>query len=69
MTNSAKFIQKAINVSVKKLGTATCFKFLESIVSGEGSKPEVLSILHKPLQLYQSENQYGEITTNLLDQR
>ena len=32
-----------INVKVQKLGTVTSFKYLETVVSDDGSKPEVLS--------------------------
>ena len=43
MTNSAIGIQKEINVTGKKLGTATSFKYLGAVVSDDGSKPQVLS--------------------------
>ena len=43
MTNSANDIQREIKVKGQKLGTVTSFKYLEAIVSDEGSKPEVLS--------------------------
>ena len=43
MTNSAKGIQTEIKVKEQKLGTGTSFKCLGAAVSGDGSKPEVLS--------------------------
>ena len=41
MTNSANGIQREIKVKGQKLGTS--FKYLGAVVSGDGSKPEVLS--------------------------
>ena len=43
MTNSANGIQREIKVKGHKLGTVTSFKYLEAVVSDDGSKPEVLS--------------------------
>ena len=43
VTNSANGIQREINVKEQKLETVTSFKYLEAIVSDEGSKPEILS--------------------------
>ena len=43
MTNSASGIQREIKVKGQKLGTVTSFKYLGAIVSGDGSKPEILS--------------------------
>ena len=43
MTNSANGIQREIKVKGQKLGTVTSFKYLEAVVSDNGSKPEVLS--------------------------
>ena len=54
MTNSANGIQRKIKVKGQKLGTVTSFKYLGAVVSDDGSKPEVLQGLHKPLQLLQS---------------
>ena len=53
MTNSANGIQREIKVKGQKLGAVTSFKYLGAFVSND-SKPEVLSGLHKPLQLLQS---------------
>ena len=54
MTNSANGIEREIKVKGQKLGTVTSFKYLGADVSDDGSKPEVLSRIHKPLQLLQS---------------
>ena len=43
MTNCANGIQREIKVKGQKLGTVTSFKYLEAVVSDDGSKPEVLS--------------------------
>ena len=43
MTNSANGIQREIKLKGQKLGTVTSFKYLEAVVSDDGSKPEVLS--------------------------
>ena len=43
MTNNTNAINKEIKVNGQKLETATSFKYLGSVVSDEGSKPEVLS--------------------------
>ena len=43
MTNSANGIQKEIKVKGQRLGTITSFKYLEAVVSDEGSKSEILS--------------------------
>ena len=42
MTNSANGIQREIKVK-GKFGTVTSFKYLGTVVSNDGSKPEVLS--------------------------
>ena len=43
VTNSTSGINKEIKVNEQKLGTVTSFKYLGSVVSDEGSKPEILS--------------------------
>ena len=43
MTNNISGINKAIKVNGQKLETVTSFKYLGSVVSDEGSKPEILS--------------------------
>ena len=45
MTNSANGIQREIKVKGQKLGTVTSFKYLGAVVSDDGSKPEVLSMI------------------------
>ena len=43
LVNGANGIQREIKVKGKKLGTATSFKYLRSVVSDDGSKPVILS--------------------------
>ena len=43
MANGANGIQREIKVKGQKLGTVTTFKYLGTVVSDDGSKPEVLS--------------------------
>ena len=43
MTNSANGFQREIKVKGQKLGNVTSFRYLEAVVSDDGSKPEVLS--------------------------
>ena len=43
MTNSIKSIEKKITVSGQQLETANQFKYLEAILSEDGSKTEVLA--------------------------
>ena len=53
-TNSANGIQREIMIKGQKLGTVTSSKYLGTIVSDAGLKPELLSRiqeLHKPRQL------------------
>ena len=42
MTNSANGIQRGIKLKGQKLGTRTNFKYLGTVVSDDGSKPEIL---------------------------
>ena len=42
MTNSANGIQREIKMKGQKLGTVTSFRYFGAIVSGDGSKPEIL---------------------------
>ena len=44
-TNSAKGIQREIKVKVQKLGTLTSFKYLGAVVSDDGFKPEIPSMI------------------------
>ena len=43
MTNNTSGINTEINVNGQKLETATSFKYLGSVITDEGSKPEILS--------------------------
>ena len=43
MTNNTSGINKESNVSGQKLETVTNYKYLGSVVSDEGTKPETLS--------------------------
>ena len=43
MTNRANGIQREIKIKGEKLGTVKSFKYLGAGVSGDGSKPEVLT--------------------------
>ena len=41
MTNNTSSINKEIKVSGRKLETVTSFKYLGSVITDEGSKPEI----------------------------
>ena len=43
MTNNTSGINTEIKVNGQKLETVTCFKYLGSVITDEGSKPEILS--------------------------
>ena len=43
MTNNTSGINTEINVNGQKLDTVTSFKYLGSVITDEGSKPEILS--------------------------
>ena len=43
MTNNTNGINTEIKVNGQKLGTVTSFKYLGSVITDEGSKPEILS--------------------------
>ena len=45
MTNNTSSINTEIKVNGQKLETVTSFKYLGSVVSDEGSKPEILSTI------------------------
>ena len=47
MTNNTGGINTEIKVNGRKLETVTCFKYLGSVITGEGSKPEILSRIAK----------------------
>ena len=43
MTNNTSGINREIKVSGQRLETVTSFKYLGSVITDEGSKPEILS--------------------------
>ena len=43
MTNNTSAINKEIVVNGQKLETVTSFKYLDSVITDQGSKPEILS--------------------------
>ena len=43
MTNNTSGINTEIKVNEQKLETVTSFKYLGSVITDEGSKPEILS--------------------------
>ena len=43
MTNNTSGINTEIKVNGQKLETATSFRYLDSVITDEGSKPEKLS--------------------------
>ena len=47
MTNNTSDINTGIEVNGLKLETVTSFKYLGSIITDEGSKPEILSRIAK----------------------
>ena len=68
MTNSASGIKTEVNVKRQKLGTVTSFK-VGAIVSDDGSKPEILSMIAQATAALTKLKPIEEITTYLLDQR
>ena len=47
MTNNTNGISTEIKVSGQKLETVASFKYLGSVITDEGSKPEILSSIDK----------------------
>ena len=47
MTNNTSGINTEIKVNGQKLETVTSFKYLGSVITDEGSKPEILSSIDK----------------------
>ena len=43
MTNSASGIQTGVKVKGQNLGTVTSFRYLDAVVSDDGSKPDISS--------------------------
>ena len=50
MTNNTSSINTENKVNGQKLETVTSFKYLGSVVTDEGSKPEILSRKHRQQQ-------------------
>ena len=69
MTNSVNGIQREIKVKGQKLGTVTSFKYLGSIVSDDGFKPESLSRIAQATAALTQLRPFGAVTTYLLDLR
>ena len=67
MTNSANGIRREIKIKGQKLGTVTSFRYLGTVLSDDGSKPEVLSRIAQ-VTLTKLKHVL-EITANLLDRR
>ena len=67
--NSANGTQKEIKVKGQKMGTVTSFKYIGTVVSDDGSKPEILSRIAQATAALTKLKPFGEITTYLLDQR
>ena len=59
MMNKTSGINKEINVNRQKLETVTSFKYLDSVVSDEGSKPEILSRIAQTTAALTMLNQFG----------
>ena len=51
MTNNISGINTEIKVNGQRLETVTSFKYLGSVITDEGSKPEILSRIVRQLQL------------------
>ena len=45
MTNTTSGINTEIKINGQKLETVTSFKYLDSVITDEGSRPEILSII------------------------
>ena len=67
MANSVNGIQREIKVKEQTLDTLTSFKYLEAVVSDDGSKPEVLSRIAQATAALTSWSPFGEIAAYLVD--
>ena len=66
MTNNASGINTEIKVNGQKLETVTSFKYLDSVITDEGSKPEILSrIAQATLQDSTGNSSIDKAKTNL----
>ena len=59
MTNNTSGINTEMNVNGQKLETVTSFKYLGSVISDEGSKPEILSRTAQTTAASTRLNQFG----------
>ena len=59
MTNNTSCINKEIKVSGQKLEIVTSFKYVGSVVSGEGSEPEVVSRIEQTTAALTRLNKFG----------
>ena len=58
-TNTTSDINKEIKVNEEKLETVTSFKYLGSVITDEGSKPEILSRTAQTTAALTRLNQFG----------
>ena len=58
MTNSTSGIDTEIKVNGQKLETVTSFKYLDSVRTDEGSKPEILSRIAQTAALIRLKPEY-----------
>ena len=66
MTNNTSGINTEIKVNGQKLETATSFKYLGSVITDEGSKPEILSgTAHTTAGLTRLKQHWNERTISL----
>ena len=59
MTNNTSCINSEIKVNGQKLETVTSFKYLGSVITNEGSKPEILSRTAQTTAASTRLNQFG----------
>ena len=59
MTNNTSGINIEITVKGQKLKTVTSFKYLGSVITDEGSKPEILSRIAQTAAALTRFNQFG----------
>ena len=58
MTNNTSGINTEIKVNGQRLETVTCFKYLGSVITNEGSKPEILSRIAQTSSIDQVETSF-----------
>ena len=59
MTNNTSGINTEIKVNGQKLETVTSFKYLGSVITDKGSKPEILSRIAQATAALTRLNQFG----------